>query len=436
MAAAIRALAANALAAVAGDGTSLDVALRELRTGCASEREAAFAQECLYGTLRRWFELEARLMSGLSRPLKKKDMPLYTLMLLGLYELEHLSTPAHAVIHETVEACGALSREWAKGLVNALLRRAQRGALPLPANPSPEILHNHPAWFIELLREDWPDHWASVLEANNRHPPLSLRVNLGKTTREHYLETLANAGIEAIRLRHAPAGIELPEPRAISTLPGYAAGLFSVQDEAAQLAAQLLACEAGETVLDACAAPGGKTTHLLELHQDLALTAVDINGRRLGEVSENLARLGLSCDLMRADVALWAPEAAAAGKRFKRILLDAPCSAVGVIRRHPDIRLRRDRGEVERARAKQATLLRALWPLLEPEGSLLYVTCSILDAENAATVNQFLEETSDATAEPIAATWGVNKGPGRQILPGIDGMDGFFFCLLRKQNRP
>ena len=432
MAAAIRALAANALAAVASEGTSLDAALRALREGCATERDAAFAQECLYGTLRRWFELEARLTSGLARPLKKKDLPLYTLMLLGLYELEHLSTPAHAVIHETVEACSALSREWAKGLVNALLRRAQRGALPLPANPSAEIHHNHPAWLIEQLREDWPEHWESVLEANNAHPPLCLRVNLGKTTREDYLAALASAGIEASPLRHAPAGIELRVPQSVTTLPGYAAGLFSVQDEAAQIAAPLLACEAGDTVLDACAAPGGKTTHLLELHPDLALTAVDINGRRLREVSENLTRLGVTCDLLQADIALWAPEAAAQGKHFKRILFDAPCSAVGVMRRHPDIRLRRDRGEIERACTRQATLLRALWPLLEADGSLLYVTCSVLKSENVATIREFLAETPDAKAEPIAATWGMTSGPGRQILPGMDGMDGFFFCLLRK----
>ena len=436
MAAAIRALAANALATVAGEGTSLDVALRDLRSACASERDAAFAQECLYGTLRRWFALEARLKSGLARPLKKKDFPLHTLLLLGLYELEHLSTPAHAVIHETVEACTTLSREWAKGLVNALLRRAQRGALLLPAEQTAEIRHNHPAWLIAQLGADWPAHWEAVLEANNVHPPLCLRVNLRKITRESFLAALASAGIDAKPLQHSPAGVLLPVPQAITTLPGYAEGLFSVQDEAAQLAAPLLACEAGDTVLDACAAPGGKTTHLLELNPSLALTAIDINGRRLGEVSDNLARLDLTCELVRADIAVWGPETEAQGRRFKRILLDAPCSAVGVIRRHPDIRLRRDAREVERAHVRQATLLRALWPLLEPSGTLLYVTCSVLEAENAAVLERFLAETPDAEVEPIERPWGLPRGPGRQILPGMDGMDGFFFCLLHKRGLP
>ena len=435
MAAAIRALTAQALATVVDEGTNLDVALRELRQSCGSERDAAFAQECLYGTLRRWFALEARLSAGLTRALKKKDYPLHTLMLLGLYELEHLSTPAHAVIHETVEACAVLSREWAKGLVNALLRRAQRGALPLPEAPTPEVCHNHPQWLIEQLRADWPDQWASVLAANNEHPPLSLRVNLARTTREAYLATLAQAGIAASPLPHSPAGILLSAPQPVTRLPGYTEGLFSVQDEAAQLAGSLMECGPGDTVLDACAAPGGKTTHLLELQPGLALTAIDINGRRLGEVSANLERLGLACELLRADVALWAPEAHAKHKRFKRILLDAPCSAVGVIRRHPDIRLRRDPREVERAQVRQAALLRALWPLLEVEGTLLYVTCSVLRAENDAVMMKFLEETADASVAPIDATWGLPCGAGRQILPGMDGMDGFFFCRLRKRDR-
>lgn len=432
MAIPLRAQTATALAAVAGEGRSLDAVLRELRQGGATEREAAFAQQCLYGVLRHWFSLNARLTAGLAHPLKSRDLPLQCLILLGLHELEHLATPAHAVIHETVEACVGLERPWAKGLVNAILRRAQREKLPLPAEANPEASFDHPAWLVDRLRADWPQHWAAILAANAEHPPLTLRVNQLRISRAEYLATLAAAGIEARATRHSPVGVHLVTPQAVSSLPGYVEGWFSVQDEAAQLAAPLLGVAAGDRVLDACAAPGGKTTHLLECEPTLALTALDVSAPRLAETAENLARLGLQCQCIKADATVWAPQAVANGVRFSRIMLDAPCSAVGVIRRHPDIRLHRSEADLGRAGARQARLLRALWPLLEPGGYLLYATCSVLAAENTAVVADFLAETPEAEAVPIEASWGLPAGDGRQILPGMDDMDGFFFCRLHK----
>ena len=432
MAIPLRAQTANALAAVAGEGRSLDAVLRELRRGGATEREAAFAQQCLYGVLRCWFSLNARLTAALAHPLKSRDLPLQCLILLGLHELEQLSTPAHAVIHETVEACVGLERPWAKGLVNAILRRAQREKLPLPADANPAASFDHPDWLVDRLRADWPQHWMAIVSANAEHPPLTLRVNPLRVSRAEYLATLAAAGIEARATRHSPVGVHLVTPQAVASLPGYAEGWFSVQDEAAQLAAPLLGVAPGDRVLDACAAPGGKTTHLLECEPTLALTAVDVSAPRLAETAENLARLGLQCQCIKADATVWAPQAVASGVRYSRIMLDAPCSAVGVIRRHPDIRLHRCEADLARASARQARLLSALWPLLEPGGYLLYVTCSVLAAENTAVVSGFMAETPDAEVLPIEASWGLPAGLGRQILPGMDGMDGFFFCRLHK----
>lgn len=429
---ALRALIAEALAAVLGGRETLDQVLAGLRARGVSDADAAFAQEALYGTLRHHCSLAARLDANLQRPLKDKDLVLRALILAGMNEILHMATPAHATVHETVEACVHIDRAWAKGLVNALLRKVQR----LPSDPAlpvtDEIRHEHPQWLIETLRRDWPEHWQDILLANNARPPLTLRINQAAISRHDYLQVLADQGIAADALHWSPVGAVIRDARPVRTLPGYAEGWFAVQDEAAQLASPLLACAATDRVLDACAAPGGKTTHLLEATPGLQVVAVDVNARRMRELDDNLKRLGLACTVRVEAVEAYAEAALANGESFTRIMLDVPCSALGVIRRHPDIRLRRTPEDVAVAVARQHRLLQALWPLLAPEGLLLYVTCSVLKAENDGVTGQFLAGRTDARIEPIAAEWGLATACGRQILPGMDNMDGFYFCRLRK----
>ncbi|MBM4229062.1 MAG: 16S rRNA (cytosine(967)-C(5))-methyltransferase RsmB, partial [Gammaproteobacteria bacterium] len=386
----------------------------------------------LYGTLRHHFALSARLDANLQRPLKDKDLVLRALILTGMNEILHMATPAHATVHETVEACVQLDRAWAKGLVNALLRKVQR----LPVDPvlpaTEEIRHEHPRWLIEALRHDWPDHWPDILKANSARPPSTLRVNQSVVSRDEYLQALASHGIAADPVHWSPHGVVIRDARPVRALPGYAEGWFVVQDEAAQLSSPLLECSTEDHVLDACAAPGGKTTHLLEATPGLRVVAVDVNARRMRELDDNLKRLKLTCMVRVEDVKAYAAAALASGESFTRIMLDAPCSALGVIRRHPDIRLRRSAEDVAVAMARQQQLLQALWPLLAPGGLLLYVTCSVLKAENDGVTGEFLATRSDARIEPIAADWGLATACGRQILPGMDDMDGFYFCRLRK----
>lgn len=428
----LRALIAEALAAILGGRQTLDQALGALRERGVSDSDAAFAQESLYGTLRHFFSLDARLEACLQRPLRDKDLVLRSLILAGLHESLHMATPAHALVNETVEACVRIDRTWAKGLVNALLRKVQRQpddpALPV----TEEMRHEHPQWLIDQLRQDWPSHWPDILQANNARPPLSLRINHAAVSRDSYLEALADAGIAATALRWSPQGVALTEARPVRSLPGYAEGWFVVQDEAAQLASPLLGCTPDDRVLDACAAPGGKTTHLLETLAASQVVAVDINARRIRELEENLARLRQTCTVVTRDVKSFAEDARARGESFTRIMLDAPCSALGVVRRHPDIRLRRSAADLDVAVARQQLLLAALWPLLAPEGVLLYVTCSVLKAENDGVIGDFLAATPDAQLVPIEAGWGLATGCGRQILPGMDDMDGFYFARLRK----
>lgn len=432
---AVRALIAEALAAVLSGRETLDQALAVLRASGLSDADAAFAQEALYGTLRHYHALGARLDANLQRPLKEKDLVLRALILAGMNETLNMATPAHAAVHETVEACVQIDRAWAKGLVNALLRKMQR--LPVdPALPvTEEIRYEHPQWLIDRLRGDWPAHWESILVANNARPPLSLRINRAAITREEYLRTLAARNIAASAMRWSPDGVVIREAQPVRALPGYAEGWFVVQDEAAQLASPLLVCAAGDRVLDACAAPGGKTTHLLGTTPGLEVVAVDINARRMRELEENLKRLKLACTVAVQDVKAYAESALTRGESFTRIMLDAPCSALGVIRRHPDIRLRRSVDDVAIAVDRQQQILQALWPLLAPRGVLLYVTCSVLKAENDGVLEEFLGTHTDACLEPMTVDWGLATACGRQILPGMDDMDGFYFSLLRKVPR-
>jgi 16S rRNA (cytosine967-C5)-methyltransferase len=427
-----RAAAARVLLQVRDGGRSLADALPVAQAAFDDERDAALVQELVYGTLRWYFRLDACLAHLLKKPLKTRDADLHCLMLIGLYQLDQLALPERVAVHETVQAVRALDKDWARGLVNAVLRNFQREGQQLEQaiQDDPAAVHAHPHWLIECLQSDWPEHWQAILAANNMRPPLCLRVNQQHMTRAEYLDVLAERAIDALPVAETSQGICLSKPQAVGRLPGFDAGHVSVQDGAAQLAAPLLQLAPGMRVLDACAAPGGKTAHMLELEQQIEVTAIDIKVQRLQRIRENLGRLGLHAELLASDAAH--PADWWDGRSFDRILLDAPCSASGVIRRHPDIKLLRRPADIDALVEQQAALLNALWPLLAAGGMLLYCTCSVLNAENSRQIGDFLAQHTDASELPIIAGWGLGCEYGRQILPGDNGMDGFYYaCLTR-----
>ncbi len=408
---------------------ALEPPLAKLRKGV----DQALAQQLSYGVLR-WYErLNAQAQALLSKPLKSKDQDLLHLILLGLYQLDHMRIPAHAAVAETVRLTRVLRKPWASGLVNALLRRHQREA-DEPLDLTEEQALAHPGWLIDRLQQAWPETWQAICEQNNAQAPMWLRVNGQRTTPEAYQAQLSQAGIASHLSPACPSGLRLQQPCAVEQLPGFDEGLCSVQDGAAQQAAALLDLAPGQRVLDACAAPGGKTGHILEHESRLeALHALDQDPKRLQRVQENLDRLQLQATLQCGDAAQ--PKTWWDGTPFDRILLDAPCSATGVIRRHPDIKLLRHADDIDALARQQQRMLEALWPLLKPGGMLLYATCSILPAENHEQVAAFLARQADAEESPIDAAWGQPTQPGRQLLPGAEGMDGFFYARLRKRSR-
>ncbi|WP_354671224.1 16S rRNA (cytosine(967)-C(5))-methyltransferase RsmB [Thiohalobacter sp. IOR34] len=420
------------------DGRSLTTALPPLLAE-VEPRERPFAQEMAYGVVRWQPRLSALLARLLQRPLKRKDRDVEWLLLVGLYQLLYLEVKPYAAVHASVEAVREAGKGWAAKLVNAVLRNAQRRAAELLAevDAEPAARLAHPEWLLRRLRGDWPEDWAVIAEANNRRPPMCLRVNARQMERDGYLQALAAAGIEAAPLAIGDQGVVLAQPQSVERLPGFAEGRVSVQDGAAQLAAPLLDAGAGMRVLDACAAPGGKTAHILEREPRLArLLAIDAEAGRLADLEANLARLGLAAETRVADAAR--PADWWDGEPFERILLDVPCSATGVIRRHPDIKLLRREADIEALLKAQARLLDSLWPLLAPGGLLLYATCSVLRDENERQVTAFLARTPDARELPLDGVgWGRPQAAGRQILPGEGqppgGLDGFYYARLLKQ---
>jgi len=427
-----RLAAANALATVmagkASLGTSLPAQLQHV-----NERDQGLAQELAFGTAR-WFQrLDGLAGALLEKPLKAADRDLHALLLVGLYQLLFTRIPAHAAIDETVTAAKALKKPWARGMLNAVLRRAQREHVELFAalERDPTIRLSHPRWLQKRLKENWPEHWEAICTANNAHPPMTLRVNQREITRQAYLQRLADAGINARATPFSAQGITLEQSCDVQRLPGFADGLVSVQDEAAQLAAPLLELGAGQRVLDACCAPGGKTCQILEQAPDLLeLVALDLEPKRLQRVRDNLKRLGLAAELKAADArdlsAWWD------GRPFQRILLDAPCSATGVIRRHPDIKLTRQAEDIPPLALLQGDLLDALWQTLDVGGILVYATCSVLPEENSQTIAAFLGREPGARELPIEGPYGLTQPHGRQLLPGGAGHDGFYLAKLVK----
>lgn len=430
-----RAAAAQVLVRVLDVGATLDAALAGGLAGLELQQDKGFAKELCFGALRWLDRLEFLLERHLDKPLKRKDADIKSLILIGLYQLHYLSTPDHAAVAATVDSAAALNKAWAKPLVNAALRRSQREfhRLQPELNRCPAARHSHPQWLIDAIREDWPEWWEAVLEANNQRPPLHLRVNLLKTSREAYMDELERAGLaaEKIDLAGAPGALRMAKPVDVSLLPGFEAGRVSVQDAGAQLAAPLLDPQPGERILDACAAPGGKTAHLREMQPALgSITALDADEKRLGRLRDALDRLGLAAAIVHADAC--DPDSWWDRRPFDRILLDAPCSAAGVIRRHPDIKRLKSPQQLVALQDLQAKLLQANWPLLRRGGTLLYSTCSLLRAENDRVVERFLDQAPDAELETIRARWGVATSCGRQLLPCRDDTDGFYYATLRK----
>jgi len=430
----VRAAAARVLAQVLASGRSLADALPPFQSAFTDARDAALLQELAYGTTRWYFRLNALLELLLSKPLKARDLDIRCLLLNGLYQLDQLALPQRVAVNETVQAVRALDKDWASALVNAVLRSFQRDREQLNSaiTGNPAALHAHPAWLIDTLQVDWPQYWQDILSANNERPPFSLRVNRQRITRDEYLQLLAECAMPAEPLAWTGQGVRLSGPVPVGSLPGFSHGDVSVQDGAAQLAAGLLQLVPGQRVLDACAAPGGKTAHILETEPTACVTAVDIDAARLSRVGENLARLGLQAELVVGDAGN--PAGWWDGRTFERILLDVPCTATGVVRRHPDIKLLRRHDDVAKLITRQSAIMNAMWPLLASGGMLLYCTCSVLAAENSRQVGDFLDQIGDAMEVPIAAAWGHGCEHGRQILPGEDEMDGFYFACLRKNN--
>ncbi len=451
------AAAAKVATRVIDGGQALDDALLSESERVAPEDRPA-VQALAYGTIRWWPRLERIAALLLDRPAALAP-PVRALIGVGLHQLEHSSHPAHAMVDESVEGARLIGAPRATGLVNAVLRRflREREQLLARIGDDPVARHAHPRWLIETLRGDWPQHWRTVLEENNRQAPMWLRVNRRRTSVAQYLDTLRAAGIDAARAGPTEASgpgeasdllevngpaetgaladaIRLVEPCDVDELPGFADGLVSVQDCAAQLTAPLLDLRDGLRVLDTCAAPGGKACQALE-HADVDLTAVDAAAERLETVRENLARLRLQATVLGGDAT--APATWWDGRPFDRILIDAPCSATGVIRRHPDIKLLRRPADLQSLARQQDALLRAAWPMLAPGGRLLYATCSTARAENHEVVARFLAEEPSAGSVPVPAVLGhvSPDAPGLQILPGEAGMDGFYYaCLERRRN--
>lgn len=428
-----RLAALKLLASVLDSGNNLSDA--ESGNKQADARDRAFSRHLAYGVLRWLSALEWLASQLLRKPLKQKDRDIQRLILLGLFELWKGDGAPHAAIHESAESARKLGKPWAVSVINAVLRRFQREQDDLLAQLQKcDERYAHPQWLLQLLKADWPDDWQDIARANNQPGPLWLRMNRQLSTDET-LEGLAEGGFTTDLHSMVPEAVKISPAASVALLPGFDQGRISVQDPAAQLAAGLLDLTDHHRVLDACAAPGGKSCHILEKSPGVSLIALDQSTSRLERVKENLQRLkfvpGDKLKLLTANAAetseWWD------GVPFDRILLDAPCTATGVIRRHPEIKWLRSPAQVDEAVAVQALLLKQLWPVLEPGGILLYATCSILKIENSAQIQQFLDLNPDAEAIEINAGWGRNLDYGRQILPGEHEMDGFFYAILRKK---
>jgi 16S rRNA (cytosine967-C5)-methyltransferase len=427
-----RALAAEVLADVALRGASLRERLQPAQSKLADARDRAFLTALCNEGARWWLRFDKALDGLLQQPLRKRDPALHALLVLGLVQLEILHLPPHAAVAATVEATRALQRGGFSKLANAVLRRWLRER----DDSNPELDRDlvtrfaHPRWLVEALARDWPEHAEAILGANNAPSPPMLRVNARRATRDAVIAGLAEAGMPAKPHPWLRDALQLEAHADLARLPGFVRGDFSVQDGAAQSAADLMDVRDGLRVLDACAAPGGKACHLLE-RADLRLLALEREPARAASIRSSLERLELACELRTGDAG--DPTAWWDGKPFDRILLDAPCSATGVIRRHPDIKLHRRTGDIPQLARGQSRLLAALWPLVAAGGRLVYATCSLLREENEHVVGAFLDTHPEAQPGPCNLPAGHAAGAGWQILPGEGDLDGMYYAVIEKR---
>jgi len=424
-----RAAAAVLAQQVIDQGRSLDRARDTLyQEYSIAENDRPLIQELLYGVCRWYGELNAIAAQLLSKPIRNKDRIVHFILLVGLYQLHHLETARHAAVAETVNACKKLNKQWAGKLINACLRAYLRE--PIEINNPAAV--SHPEWLVDKVSQHYPDHAERIFIANNERAPMCLRVNQIRVSRDQYLEQLAAADITAKPDPNSDTGIILERPIAVNALPSFEQGACSVQDTAAQIAATLLSPQAGMRVLDACAAPGGKTAHLLELaNNDLQMDAMDISESRCEQLKSTLTRLNLNAEVISFDASR-ADKWPSLRTTYHRILIDAPCSGTGVIRRHQDIKHHRRLSDLRSLQSTQASILRALWPRLETGGLLLYATCSILPEENEQQIEQFVAQTNNAILKAIEHPTAMHRSTGCQTLAGLHEMDGFYYCLLEK----
>ncbi|MCZ6733061.1 MAG: 16S rRNA (cytosine(967)-C(5))-methyltransferase RsmB [Gammaproteobacteria bacterium] len=433
---AIRVTVARLVSAVIHDNESLDTALRQAllsqQKGSARD-DAALIQEMAYGTLRWSPQLEAVAGELLERPLKPKDHDVHVLLLVGLYQLMHMRLKPYAAVTETVAAAEGLGKPWCKGLINACLRAflRDRESLLNKLEHHPASATNHPLWLLTQIQQAWPEHWQAIVNANNERPPMTLRVNLLRNSREAYLRTLHDASLSATVVEQTDCGLTLDQPVPVTVLPQFAQGSVSVQDAGAQLAAPLLQLKPSQRALDACAAPGGKLCHMLERCPRTDIVALEKDPARIALIEENLARLQLHATVVVGDAAN--PNSWWDDQQFDCILADVPCSTTGVVRRHPDIKVRRNTDDLRRLTAIQSNIIEGLWPLVRSGGKLLYVTCSILAAENEGQMSTFLARHADAATVALSLPVGIPRKLGIQLLPGQQGMDGFYYACLQKK---
>ena len=391
-------------------------------------RDLALSRELVSGYCRWYFALSALLAGRLKKPLRARDRDIEVILILGLYQLLVMGTEPHAAVNETVKLALVQKKSWARGLVNALLRGVVRDRVELDSSMS---LHAYPDWMLARIRRDWGEQAEQVLIQGNCRPPMTLRVDTRQAEISDVINELSAAGIDANRHAAIDSALELSSPCEVTQIPGFAQGVVSVQDAAAQIAAPLLGCRPRMRVLDACAAPGGKTAHLLQYYENIELDALDNSESRLQRLHQNLRRIDKSARVLTGDAA--SPETWFDGNNYDCILVDAPCSASGVMRRHPDIKLLRRESDIMPLLAHQRKILDALWRLLNPGGRMLYCTCSVFKDENENQISKFLERHADCDEIKLNDVgWGEPRPCGRQILTGSDNMDGFFYGLLTR----
>lgn len=430
----IRLSAAQIIAALIGGRGSLTTHLSDFVNNetLEIEKDVSLLKHICYGVARYFPRLEFIASQLLKKPFKKKDADIYALVLIGIYQIFEMRIKDHAAVSETVNAVKLTEKGWATGLVNGVLRNCIRQkddlAIKIDKNESAKLVL--PQWFIDKIKRIWPEDYISIAESFLTHPPMSLRVNSFKTEVDEYLQMLQNEGIEAKEIIGVKDGINIEFPLSVDKTPGFNKGLVSVQDGSAQYAAQLLDVKNEMKILDACAAPGGKSCHILELAPQAKLTAIDCEEERLVLVEQNLDRLQFSAELICADAC--AVDKWWNGEKFDRILLDAPCSGTGVIRRNPDIKITRNEKQIKQLIALQRSLLQALWPLLNDDGLLLYATCSIIPQENDEQIKGWLASNKEAKRVDINLASGHPLPCGWQILPGMNNLDGFYYALMRK----